>query len=252
MFCYVLLGKSGKPKEDDEWTILAAIIINYENDKNQLIALSTGTKCFASENCENQDKIIQDCHAESLLKRAFKRYLISKIKYKQQLNDFKVTLFISQLPCGVVQRWKGAQQPNINENDLNLTHENVVFSKKPGRGEPCLKPTCMNKLIKWNLLGLQGRRLIEYTKKPIRINNIIIGNCGQIGEFDQQFLARLFKTDNLIENDLFKPDDYKIPNFMFNQEFRKTPFIKTHSNSPSPSSIVAWKEGIFTLTIKTK
>ena len=89
------LGKSGKPKVDDEWTILAAIIINYENDKNQLIALSTGTKCFASENCENQDKIIQDCHAESLLKRAFKRYLISKIKYKQQLNDFKVTLFIS-------------------------------------------------------------------------------------------------------------------------------------------------------------
>ena len=43
--------------------------------KRQVVALATGTKCFP-QNVNNSQEDIVDCHAESLLKRAFKRYLI--------------------------------------------------------------------------------------------------------------------------------------------------------------------------------
>lgn len=39
------------------------------------------------------------------------------------------------------------------------------------------KATCFDKLLKWTLLGLQGRKLFSILSKPIRFKSIIIGNC---------------------------------------------------------------------------
>ena len=91
-------GKSGKPDKKHEHTVLAAILEHQTiNLQNRVVALATGTKCFP-HNVNNKQESIVDCHAESLLKRAFKCYLIELIdqwlvsgqsidQFREQGND---------------------------------------------------------------------------------------------------------------------------------------------------------------------
>ncbi|RWS30186.1 double-stranded RNA-specific editase 1-like protein [Leptotrombidium deliense] len=168
---YESLGKTGKPTAD-EWTTLCSIVIE-ENNTFLVACLATGTKCVTGQWASFKGAVI-DCHAECLCKRAFKRFLISHVQSGKSFDTAKFHLFISQLPCGVVDRYKG-----------NIDKPCVGVRRKPGKGERCLKPSCVDKLCKWNILGLQGRRLLAFTKKPIRFETIIIGNCGQENEFDE-------------------------------------------------------------------
>lgn len=87
------LGKSGKPNPiNHEFTVLAGLVEYDKNGINEpnVICLTTGTKCFP-KNISNYTENIVDCHAESLLKRAFKRHLIGVIdnwlENKQQINS---------------------------------------------------------------------------------------------------------------------------------------------------------------------
>lgn len=219
---------------------------------NEVVSFSTGTKCVNENKLQNstidcraeslQNSIIIDCHAESLLKRSFKRFLISRIKEKKlQLNHFTVNLFISQVPCGVIQRWKGADDKNPLES-----YACKGIHRKPGRGSLCPKPSCINKIAKWNLLGIQGKQLIGFTKRPIYIENIIIGNCGQEEEYDEHYLKESLRCDFHNEckvfTNLFTLN--RLPKLMFCKDFRKDILVRSLSKRPSPTSIVSWIEGL--------
>lgn len=55
--------------------------------------------------------LIIDCHAESLCRRAFKHYLANKIRQGSSTEDLESAeyhLIISQLPCGLINRYKGS------------------------------------------------------------------------------------------------------------------------------------------------
>jgi hypothetical protein len=94
---------------------LSCLVIE-ENNQKKVIALSTGTKCLPG-NKKEKPNLLMDSHAEVLCKRAFKRYLIHRIKSNNFLGDYQLHLFISQLPCGVVERYKGERKrgtQNIN------------------------------------------------------------------------------------------------------------------------------------------
>ncbi|CAG2117525.1 unnamed protein product, partial [Medioppia subpectinata] len=236
--CFAKLGKSGKPNPESEYTVLAAIVCERKDCDNksigrQVVALTTGTKCQPS-NWSSKQHLIVDSHAESLLKRAFKRYLISQLENGLKVDNLDISLFISQLPCGSLQRWKG--DPNYGLNDTQT-------DRKPGRGEPCHKPTCLKKIAKWIYLGLQGKRLIECTKDPIYINNIVIGNCGQIGEYDEQMIKDLLALDaNCVSHNPFKLDF--LPQIKFCKDFRNDLFIKCNEKQSAPTALVMWLTGI--------
>ena len=55
------------------------------------------------------------------------------------------------------------------------------------------KATCFDKLLKWTLLGLQGRKLFSILSRPIRFKSIIIGNCSlEMGDQDKETFRRGF------------------------------------------------------------
>uniref|UniRef100_T1K6F6 tRNA-specific adenosine deaminase 1 n=1 Tax=Tetranychus urticae TaxID=32264 RepID=T1K6F6_TETUR len=58
-----------------------------------------------------------------------------------------------------------------------MLYANHGIHRKPGRGEPCNEASCIDKILKWSYLGIQGKRLISLTRRPIRLKSIIIGNC---------------------------------------------------------------------------
>ncbi|XP_054164618.1 tRNA-specific adenosine deaminase 1-like [Oppia nitens] len=243
--CFTKLGKSGKPKPKSEYTVLATIVCNVKNHTNdsidtKVVALTTGTKCFAS-NESSSDDLIVDNHAESLLKRAFKRYLICRLQSGHNLDDIQtITLFVSQLPCGSLQRWKG--DPDLEANSSKSNRHLSDVCRKPGRGVTCYRATCLKKIAKWIRLGLQGKALIALTGRPFYINNIVIGNCGQSGEYDQQMLTNMLSmTDICTVYNGFQMN--YLPKIKFCHDFRYECFIKSDAKYATSTSLVMWLTG---------
>lgn len=254
------MGKSGKVGES-EWTTLAAIVrlCCWSRDLS-VVSLATGTKCVTGTKSAIGNNIISDCHAESLLKRAFKRYLLSKIAAgkgcstantlhpqvhdeKELIRDQKLLhqhedyyLFVSQLPCGTIDRYEGAPR----HQSLYHVH------RKPGKGEPCLKASCTDKIAKWLILGLQGRKLMGLIHNPIRLKGIVIGNCVRVPEFDEDLFGRRVCPPN----DTFdtKQSSHLFPpvtgiHILFDESFQKECLTRDTGKRACPSAIVSWMEG---------
>lgn len=101
-----------KPK-NDEWTSFASIV-SKRDDQLKLIAFAMGTKSVAGNKARLSNLII-DTHAESLCRRSLKYYLINRINQTttdsnllEEIESTEFYLVISQLPCGVVNRYKGS------------------------------------------------------------------------------------------------------------------------------------------------
>lgn len=118
---YKSLKKTGKPC-DNEWTVLAGIVLQKDKDNFSVISLTTGTKCLGANELEkssinNFGGILSDSHAEVLARRALWRFLYDQI---DQLFSFGTSevfclnnskkiefqssvvfhFYASQTPCG--------------------------------------------------------------------------------------------------------------------------------------------------------
>ncbi|XP_012264454.2 tRNA-specific adenosine deaminase 1 [Athalia rosae] len=118
---YDSLKKTGKPKEN-EWTVLAGIVLKDSTQTLSVISLATGTKCLSGTELMDVEKWecgsrLSDSHAEVLARRAFQRYLYNQLDLvlrNKSSNIFehnesrKIILkenvsfhyFCSQTPCG--------------------------------------------------------------------------------------------------------------------------------------------------------
>ncbi|KAI2796352.1 tRNA-specific adenosine deaminase 1 [Blomia tropicalis] len=268
---YNKLGKSGKPNENTEHTVLAAVVEQERSStKLRVVALATGTKCFP-QNVERKHEDIVDCHAESLMKRAFKRYLIGRLDYildnnisleqfqNEVTGNHNYYIFVSQTPCGCITRWQGESESQSNQTELNESNlksfKLIGVNRKPGRGDLCPKAGCIHKLAKWNAFGIQGKRLCTLTNKAIVPYKIIIGNCEtNQNEFLQQEICDRITIDQtelrsiegqLLHSNCFNFDQINRKTIVeFSDQFRHKVFIretdKSSCKKPSGSCIVAW------------
>lgn len=226
-----------KPKTSDGSYTVIATINDYDNKK--LIALATGTQA----NLKDYPYDIEDCHAESLVKRAFKRYIIDLIKHVVSNSSSKadagsivrktiptnLILFVSQFPCGVLKRYEG--------DDIIIQGGQV--ERKPGRGTLrdgkiiyVEKDTCARKLHKWSRIGLQGHKLKSIFNIESKLKQILIGNCEVDENLDcrayvEQFKRLIQADDNSIDVDLL---DY----------IRQDEFIFNPSKQATPEALVWW------------
>lgn len=80
---YNSLKKTGKPI-DNEWTVLAGIVLKDNSDNLSVVSLATGTKCLGINeltitNLYNIGERLNDSHAEILTRRALLRYFYDQI-----------------------------------------------------------------------------------------------------------------------------------------------------------------------------
>lgn len=234
-------------KRENNYTVIATI---NELQTGKLLALATGTQA----NLAVYPDDIEDCHAESLLKRAYKRYLINNINellstnpegarpHIRQLFDQQLVIFISQFPCGFLRRYQG-QEP-IDE----VSGE--VIKRKPGRGQ-CIegktiyvqREDCFTKLQKWVTNGLQGQKLKDLLNFKSKIGKIIIGDCESDEKFDYQ--PHIIKFQRVFASiDKISIDHVKMRRDEFVFEVGKQPqavglvwwSTKTNHQLPLPSS----------------
>lgn len=108
------LPKTGKPKPN-EWTVLAAIVMEVKPDKFEVTSLGTGSKCIGSSLMSEKGDILNDSHAEIICRRAFLRFLYEDMLLGKNSSIFqfdsdilkfhlkdglKFHFFTTHVPCG--------------------------------------------------------------------------------------------------------------------------------------------------------
>lgn len=226
---YSLFKQLHQPAIDrDHYTVLASL--NRLSDR-KLVALSAGTQACLKKYRDD----IQDCHAESLLKRAYKRHVIDGLinDSAKTVTDSDFILFISQFPCGLTNKYKGSEPTDSSGR---------LIRRKPGRGIVqedgttvyVPKPPCTDKIIKWLNGGFQGTRLANLLSFRANIRLIVIGGCESLTESDHRLECDKLRQI-LLSNCLSTSCSIVgLPSF------RPEEFIRSSTKEPHPISTVWW------------
>lgn len=229
-----------KPKRSvNSFTVLATV---NDAKTGQLLALATGTQ--ASLRVYPDD--IEDCHAESLVKRAFKRHILDRLLQAilqepndrlgdtlKQLNEYELILFVSQFPCGLLRRYQGVEP--IDEGT------GATIERKPGRGQEkdgkvvyVQRNSCLNKLKRWiSTTGFQGKRFKETLKLNFRFSRILIGDCEP--DLDANYPELMDRLSEKLNFNAFNIVCASVP-------MRRDDFVfDAHSKQPQPVAVVWWR-----------
>jgi tRNA-specific adenosine deaminase 1 len=135
----------GKPKDESEWTVYAAIVAQ-QSTKLWVVSCATGTKCTA---IRKEGWALHDGHAEVLARRGLVRVLWLELRDKLQnekpkensllgecengqfqlRSDIQFHLYISDPPCGDASIY---QVDTGSKEEILYTGAKVVVSKETG------------------------------------------------------------------------------------------------------------------------
>uniref|UniRef100_A0A336MNS5 CSON014700 protein n=1 Tax=Culicoides sonorensis TaxID=179676 RepID=A0A336MNS5_CULSO len=194
-----------------EFKVIAGIV-KVGQDTTELVSLGTGSKFLNDKLFEGNGNTLIDSHAEVLARRGFMRYLFYELRKSIQSpkssifirdeannNRFKLKkgisfhLYISTAPCGDGRVYSHCETnyrspADIREGVLRYKGEESLTVLKDASKENDVKNpismSCSAKIMKWNVLGLQGGLLAKYIS-PVYLTSIIIGN-----KFDKIHLER--------------------------------------------------------------
>ncbi|BES99154.1 adenosine deaminase [Nesidiocoris tenuis] len=134
---YESLGKNGKPAAN-EWTCLAAFILEDASGGCGVVSMATGTKCVGGNAMVIDGTVVFDSHAEVLARRNFLRYLYGQLEVVKNgggsaiveleddkkfriIDGAKIHFYTSQLPCGdasIVPTNFESDQESIENDEL--------------------------------------------------------------------------------------------------------------------------------------
>jgi len=206
-------------QSDISYKVVASILMAKEQngkmlDRFEVLCMGTGTKCIGGESLCTSGKSLNDCHAEIIACRGFRQFLYDQLELAMKGKEsclakvpksrfFKLKpglclyLYINSAPCGDgrVYNMTAAASNNRTIGMLRTKIENgqgTVPVPESGiqtmdgilAGERVLTMSCSDKIMKWNVLGLQGSLLTHFLK-PVYLKGIIIGE-----QYNYQHLLR--------------------------------------------------------------
>ncbi|KAG4076964.1 hypothetical protein HA402_015951 [Bradysia odoriphaga] len=176
--------------------VLSGIVMTNGMSVNDatVVAVGTGTKCFADKRKDKNGRVLHDMHAEVLVRRSFVRFLyrellsmlelkpsifVSSGKEIQLKAEVKFHLYVNTIPCGDARVFslKGCAQ-----------------LKKMLDAKRKKSMSCSDKMARWNILGLQqGAALSKYIK-PIYLESIVLGSSYVPFHLHRAMFGRLEKS----------------------------------------------------------
>ncbi|GMT17518.1 hypothetical protein PFISCL1PPCAC_8815, partial [Pristionchus fissidentatus] len=205
---------ANNPQAANTHRVLAAIFL-HDLVENRLhcVSLATGNKGIKASNLSLEGRSVNDCHAEVLARRGFVRWLYAQVqlactdkrrsalfwKAGEQEGEtsklklrakFDVHLFISTAPCGdgrVYQfdgcgnkdyRNVGRLRHKIEDGEgtvLGTKDEDKLSIESFAMGQRLRTMSCSDKVLKWNVLGLQGSLLSNFMH-PIYLSSLTLAH----------------------------------------------------------------------------
>lgn len=195
------------------YKVIAGIVKSIGTDPVNLkvVSIGTGSKFFYEKNLDSKGNAVHDTHAEVVARRGFIRYIYDQI-YQQVANNssksifekvddlngkfrlksgVKFHLYVSTAPCGdgrVFSHVNGKDSINgtIPEGQLRTKGQCALTVTKDATADVSfnMNMSCSAKLLRWNILGVQGALLSELVE-PIYFSSVILGE-----KFDQLHMER--------------------------------------------------------------
>lgn len=241
-----------------EWTILAGIVLSI-NSEWHCIALATGVKALPFSHISKHGDLLQDSHAEVLVRRAARHWLLQRLLdesddptssplkgipriFAKNDNRFGLSedahlhLYCSTLPCGDLsssliadeQQDSKVESPAVLRGRSMSSSTQTHIRTKPGRpqAEPSISMSCSDKIAHWTLMGIQGALLYDIIGK-VSLKSYVIGNQAFTEKVDA-----LEKCQKILQK---KCGDHPIPRIIFTS----LPFI--HSRESVQEDLIRQK-----------
>lgn len=124
------------------------------------------------------------------------------------------------------------QDPKLPGSDFHVVG---AVRTKPGRGDPTLSVSCSDKLMRWNIVGIQGALLSRLLEEPIYMKSITVGGgCA----FSDIALRRAI-VDRVLSKQISLPPGYNMSKPSMSQSKAAFPDRKRNNTArPCPLSIV--------------
>ena len=181
------------------------------------------------------------------------------------VQKWKIGMVSTHLPCGDATIFvkpsdiaEGECEPECKRQklDMNRTGAKVVTGEeeedprlpgpeyhrvgglrtKPGRGERTLSLSCSDKILKWNILGLQGSLCSHLLRDKLHLDCfVILGNTFNKGSLQRAFFDRLIINTQRNSTSVHVNEIFNVPcNFAYSKSDTRS--------GPCPDSVV-WVDG---------
>lgn len=77
-------------------------------------------------------------------------------------------------------------------------HKVGILRNKPGRGDRTISLSCSDKIMKWNIFGLQGTLLFAFLSKPLYLTSIVVGELYHQGALHRALVERIQPLKSLL------------------------------------------------------
>ena len=199
--------------------VLAGILLECRGIKS-VLCFATGTKCINGEQICLAGTVLNDCHAEVIARRCLVAWLYGQLELiiegkgeshlvPAPLGGFKLRpdaslhMFISTAPCGDARIFSMHEEVSVgagsgvNKGKLRSKIESgmgtVPLPETAGSvqtwdgvrcGDRLLTMACSDKILRWNVLGLQGS-LLSHWLEPLYISSLNLGS-----KYQEKHVAR--------------------------------------------------------------
>ncbi|XP_034878343.1 double-stranded RNA-specific editase B2 [Mirounga leonina] len=182
---------------------LAGIVMTTGLDvrQAQVIVLSSGTKCISGEHISDQGLVVNDCHAETVARRALVHFLYTQLElHLRKGGDSRVctsrltatSYLLVNSRKHIVRKLRGHLRTKIESGEGTVpvrgpstvqTWDGVLL------GEQLVTMSCTDKIARWNVLGLQGALLCHFIE-PVYLHSIIVGSLHHTGHLSRVMSLR--------------------------------------------------------------
>uniref|UniRef100_A0A3P9LG94 Adenosine deaminase RNA specific B2 (inactive) n=1 Tax=Oryzias latipes TaxID=8090 RepID=A0A3P9LG94_ORYLA len=218
----------GRPK------VLAGVVMSrgFDISSARVVSLATGTKCLDLEDESDNGRILRDCHAEVISRRALVRFLYAQLELLLWKEDLKQSIFVRntdntfRLQEGILFHMYVSSSP-CGDARLNCPYETTAaYSSRRFRfhlrvkasggegtlpvsarrssqtrdfvlpGKDLLTMSCTDKLAKWCIVGMQGA-LLSHLVEPIYLHSLTVGTLSHTGHLARGMARRLTPVKHL-------------------------------------------------------
>lgn len=192
------------------YKVIAGVVKSQDYNPGNLkvVSFGTGSKFLYEKHFDSKGNAVHDTHAEVVARRGFIRYIYNEInqcianssesifersddlngKYRLK-SGIKFHLYISSAPCGDARVYShangtGSINSGMSEGQLRTKGQSALTLAKDTMPYDNVNMSCSAKLLKWNILGIQGA-LLSKLIEPIYLSSVILGE-----KFDRKHMER--------------------------------------------------------------